>query len=131
MTDEITQALTGKGWTVAPEAQADALVVLHGEPETKRSLNTFYSGMGGGYGYRGWGGMGGTGTATTTESEYTIGTLVVDIFDANSRACSGAAPPGVSSPSDKTEKNIKKLGRRATSSSFRPRTSPRAARRSK
>ena len=82
VTDEITQALTEKGWTVAPEGKADAQVVLHGATETKRSLNTFYSGMGmGGYGYRGWGGMGGMGTATTTESEYTVGTLVVDIFD--------------------------------------------------
>jgi hypothetical protein len=110
VTDEITQALTGKGWTVAPEAQADALVVLHGATETKRSLNTFYSGMGGGYGYRGWGRMGGTGTATTTESEYTIGTLVVDIFDAKSKSLlwRGAAQDELS---DKTEKNIKKLGK--------------------
>jgi hypothetical protein len=30
--DEITETLTGKGWTVAPEATADALVVLHGAP---------------------------------------------------------------------------------------------------
>jgi hypothetical protein len=37
------------------------------------------SGMGG-YRYRGFG----TGTAQTTVSEYTVGTLVVDIFEAKS-----------------------------------------------
>jgi hypothetical protein len=111
VTDEITQALTGKGWTVAPEGQADAQVVLHGATETKRSLNTFYSGGGmGGYGYRGWGGMGGMGTATTTESQYTVGTLVVDIFDKTGKSLlwRGAAQDELS---DKTDKNIKKLGK--------------------
>jgi len=109
VTDEITQSLTEKGWTVAPEGQADAQVVLHGATETKRSLNTFYSGMGG-YGYRGWGGMGGMGTATTTESQYTVGTLVVDIFDKTGKSLlwRGIAQDELS---DKTEKNVKKLGK--------------------
>ena len=106
VTDEITQALTAKGWTVAPEGTADAQVVLHGATETKRSLTTFYSGMGG-YRYRGFGG---TGTATTTASEYTVGTLVVDIFDATSK---GLLWRGIAQDelSDKPEKNIKKLGK--------------------
>ena len=107
--DEFTQALTEKGWKVAPEGQADAQVVLHGATETKRSLNTFYSGMGG-YGYRGWGGMGGMGTATTTESEYTVGTLVADIFDKTGKSLlwRGVAQDELS---DKAEKNVKKLGK--------------------
>jgi Domain of unknown function (DUF4136) len=108
VTDEITQALTEKGWTVAPEGQADAQVVLHGASETKRSLNTFYSGGMGGYGYRGWGG--GMGTATTTESQYTVGTLVVDIFDKTGKNLlwRGIAQDELS---DKTDKNVKKLGK--------------------
>ena len=83
--------------------------MLHGATETKRSLNTFYSGMGG-YGYRGWGGMGGMGTATTTESQYTVGTLVVDIFDATGKNLlwRGIAQDELS---DKTDKNVKKLGK--------------------
>jgi hypothetical protein len=107
--DEFTQALTEKGWTLAPEGQADAQVVVHGASETKRSLNTFYSGMGG-YGYRGWGAMGGMGTATTTESEYTVGTLVVDVFDGKSKNLlwRGIAQDELS---DKPDKNIKKLGK--------------------
>src|SRR4030042_5676040 len=65
VTDEITQALTEKGWKLVPDGPAAAQVVLHGATETKRSRNTFYSGRGG-YRYRGFGG---TGPATTTESE--------------------------------------------------------------
>ena len=106
VTDEITQALTAKGWAVAEEGKADAQVVLHGATQTKHSLNTFYSGMGG-YGYRGFGGMG---TATTTDSEYVVGTLVVDIFDAKSKALlwRGTAQDELS---DKPDKNVKKLAK--------------------
>jgi hypothetical protein len=101
--DEFTQALTEKGWKVAPEGQADAQVMVHGASQVKHSLNTFYSGGGG---YR-WGGMG---TATTTDSEYTVGTLVVDIFDAKSK---GLLWRGIAQDelSDKTDKNVKKLGK--------------------
>jgi hypothetical protein len=107
--DEFTYALTEKGWKLAPEGQADAQVMVHGASQVKKDLNTFYSGMGG-YGYRGWGGMGGTGTATTTVSEYTVGTLVVDIFDAKSKNLlwRGIAQDELS---DKPDKNIKKLGK--------------------
>jgi len=102
--DEFTQALTEKGWKLAPEGQADAQVVVHGASQTKKDLNTFYSG--GGYGYRFGGGMG---TATTTVTEYTVGTLVVDIFDGKKNLMwRGVAQDELS---DKTEKNIKKLGK--------------------
>jgi len=107
--DEITQTLTAKGWTATDADKADALVLLHGATEKQQSLNTFYSGGGyGGYGYRGWGGMGGMGTATTTTSEYLVGTLVVDIFNAKSKALlfRGTATDEIS---DKPEKNIKKM----------------------
>ena len=119
VTDEFQQALTEKGWTATDADKADALVLLHGATEKQKSLNTFYSGMGGygGYGYRGWGGMGGMGTATTTTSEYTVATLVVDIFDAKSKALlfRGTAADEVS---DKPEKNIKKVDK-ATSKMFK------------
>ena len=96
VTDEITQALTEKGWTVAPEGQADAQVVLHGATETKRSLNTFYSG--------GWAGTAtGAGAAWAAWARpprpspstpwarwwWTSSTR-------RERACSGAAPPRTS-----------------------------------
>jgi Domain of unknown function (DUF4136) len=106
---EIEQTLTEKGWTKADPDKADAMVVLHGATEKQKTLNTFYSGGYGGYGWRGWGG-GGMGTATTTTSEYLIGTLVVDIFDAKSKQLvfRGTAQDELS---NKPEKNQKKLAK--------------------
>jgi hypothetical protein len=106
---EIQQGLTEKGWTVADEGKADAIVILHGATEKQKSLNTFYSGGYGGYGWRGYGG-GGMGTSTTTVSEYTVGTLVVDIFNAKNKQLvyRGIATDELS---DKPEKNAKKLAK--------------------
>jgi hypothetical protein len=116
--EEFAETLTEKGWKQV-DSNPDALVLLHGATEKQRSLNTFYSGMGayGGYGYRGWGGMGGMGTATTTATEYLVGTLVVDIFDAKSKALlfRGTATDELS---DKQEKNQKKL-EKASSKMFK------------
>jgi len=102
----VTQALTEKGWQPADETTADALVLLHGATSTKKTLNTFYSGGYGGYGWGGWGGM--PGTATTTESEYRVGTLVVDIFDAKTKKLIFRGV-GQDELADKPEKNTKKL----------------------
>jgi hypothetical protein len=108
--DEITQTLTEKGWTKA-DANPDAIVLLHGATEKQKSLNTFYTGGYGGYGWRGWGG--GMSTSTTTATEYLVATLVVDIFDAKSKALlfRGTAADEIS---DKADKNIKKLDKATT-----------------
>src|SRR5215510_10559130 len=75
----VSDALTQKGWKRTDnQDQADALVVLHGATDTKKTLSTFYDGWGG-WGYGGYGGAG-MGSATTTESSYKVGTLVVDMF---------------------------------------------------
>jgi Domain of unknown function (DUF4136) len=107
---EIQQGLTEKGWTATTDdAKADAIVVLHGATEKQKSLNTFYSGGYGGYGWRGgWGG--GMSSSTTTVDEYTVGTLVVDIFDAKSKQLvyRGTATDELS---NKPEKNAKKLAK--------------------
>jgi Domain of unknown function (DUF4136) len=109
---EIDEAIAAKGWKKAAEGQANIHVVLHGATQTKRSANTFYSGGMGGYGYR-YGGMGGMGTSTTTVSEFTVGTLVVDMFDAKSKnlVFRGVAEDELS---DKAEKNAKKLEKAST-----------------
>ena len=100
---EVEQALTAKGWTKTDEAKADAMTLLHGATQTKHSLSTFYSG---GYGWR-WGGMG---TAQTSVQDYTVGTLVVDIFDNKTKSLlfRGVASDELS---DKPEKNQKKLAK--------------------
>ena len=101
---EVQEELTGKGWKTAPEATADAVVVLNGATQTKHSINTFYSG---GYGGYRWGGMG---TGTTTVYEYTVGTLVVDIFDAKSKnlVFRGNATDELSKNPDKNMKKVDK-----------------------
>ncbi len=106
--DAFTKGLEAKGWK-KDDANPDAVVVMHGATGVKKSLNTFYSGGGyAGYGYRGWGGGMGMGTATTTESEYLVGTLVLDIFDAKTKKLifRGTASDEIS---DKPDKNIKKI----------------------
>ncbi len=104
--DEVDEAITAKGWKKAAEGQADIHVVLHGATQTKHSANTFYTGTMGGYGYR-YGGMG-MASAQTTVSEYTVGTLVVDMFDAKTKnlVFRGTAEDEIS---DKAEKNVKKI----------------------
>ena len=105
--EEFDQAIAAKGWKKANDAAADIHVVLHGATDTKHNVNTFYSGGMGGYGYR-YGGMGGMGTASTTVTEYTVGTLVVDMFDAKTKnlVFRGVAEDEIS---DKPENNAKKL----------------------
>lgn len=101
---EFDEAIAAKGWKKVPEAQANVLVILHGATQTKRNASTFYSGMGG-YGYRGFGG---TATASTVVSEYTVGSVVVDMFDAKSKQLifRGTAEDEIS---DNPSKNAKRL----------------------
>lgn len=82
---------------------ADAAVILNGATEEKRDLTTMYSGMGG---YR----FGGMGTAQTSVNEYTVGTLIVDIYDAKSKSLlfRGVAKDELSDKADKNEKKIEK-----------------------
>jgi hypothetical protein len=67
-----------------------------------RTLNTFYDG-----GFGGWR-WGGFGDATTTTDTYKVGTLVVDLFDTQSRELvwRGSSSDTVSNKSDKNIKNL-------------------------
>ena len=107
---EMDEAIAGKGWKKVDDAAADIHVVIHGATETKRNASTFYSGMGG-YGYR-YGGMG-MGTSSTVVSEYTIGMLVVDMFDSKSKnlVFRGTAEEEIS---DNAERNAKRLEKAST-----------------
>ena len=108
---EIDTEIASKGWKkVADDAQANVLVVLHGATQTKHSASTFYTGMGG-YGYRGWGG--GMGTAQTVVSEYTVGMLVVDMFEGKSKnlVFRGTAESEIS---DNANKNASRLDKAST-----------------
>ena len=106
--ENIERALTEKGWQkVESMDQADAAVVAAINLKEETSYNTMYTGMGG-WGYGGWGVGVGVSSAHTTASTWRIGTLLVDIFDAKTKALlwRGSAEETASS---KPEKNEKKL----------------------
>jgi hypothetical protein len=104
--DAVNAALAAKGWTQVASGGQVAIVAME-TTQNQQTLNTLYDGFGGGWGWRRFGG-GGFGDATTTTENYKVGTLVVDLFDANSKNLiwRGSASDTLS---DKSEKNIKNL----------------------
>jgi hypothetical protein len=106
--DAVNACLTAKGWTQVASGGQVAIVAVE-MTKNQQTLNTFYDDFGGGWGWRRFG-AGGFGDATTTTENYRIGTLVVDLFDANSKHLiwRGSASDTLS---DKSEKNIKNLGK--------------------
>ncbi len=103
---DIDGQLQAKGWTLSPSG-GDVDVAAYGSTKNQRSTETFYDGLGGGWGWRGWG-MGGEGIATTTVQNTPVGTLNVDLFDGQTKKLiwRGSASDTLSS---KAEKNDKKL----------------------
>jgi len=79
---DVRTALTDKGWIEVPEGLGKAAVVVHAATKTKHTYETLYDGWGGWGWRRGWRGFGG---ATTYVSDYKVGTLMVDIFDAKTK----------------------------------------------
>jgi len=98
----VNGALAAKGLTPV-ESGGDISIVAMEITQSHRTLNTFYDGFGGGWR---WGG--GFGDATTTVDTYKVGTLVVDLFETNTKKLvwRGSASDTLS---DKSEKNIKNL----------------------
>jgi Domain of unknown function (DUF4136) len=97
----VDAALAAKGWTQV-ESNGDISIVAIEINRDQRTLNTFYDNFGGGFGRRGFGGFGGFGEATTTPETYTVGTLVVDLFDAKTKTWSGEACQAACFPTSPT-----------------------------
>ena len=104
----IDQRLSAKGWTRASEGSADVAVVANVATSEKQTLDTMYTGMGG-WGYGGWGYGAGMGSSTTRVNTYTVGTLVLDMFDAKTKKAvwRGTASGTVPDTPEKTEAAIK------------------------
>ncbi len=100
--------LAAKGWTQV-DSGGDVAVVAIKTSKTQRTLQTFYDGFGGGWGWRRFGG-GGFGDSTTTEQDYKVGTLVVDLYDAKTKQLiwRGSAQDTLSDKAEKNEKNLNK-----------------------
>jgi hypothetical protein len=104
----VNAALAAKGWTHV-DSGGDASIVAVEMTRDQQTLNTFYDGLGGGWGWRRFGG-GGFGEATTTTETYKVGTVVVDLFDTKSKQLiwRGSASDTLSNNSDKNIKNLDK-----------------------
>ena len=100
--------LAAKGWTQV-DSGGDVAIVAIKTTQTQRSLQTFYDGFGGGWGWRRFGG-GGFGESTTTEQDYKEGTLVVDMYDAKTKQLiwRSSAEDMLSNKAEKNEKNLDK-----------------------
>ena len=102
----VNSALAAKGW-MQVESGGDISIMAMEMTSEHRTLNTYYDNFGGGWGWR-WGA--GFGTATTTEETYTVGTLVVDLFDTNSKMLvwRGSASGTRSAKSDRDIRTLEK-----------------------
>jgi hypothetical protein len=103
--------LAAKGWTQV-DSGGDVSIVAMEITHDQQTLNTFYDGFGGGWGWRrfGGGGFGGLGEATTTTETYRVGTLVVDLFDAKTKQLvwRGNSSDALSNNSNKNIQNLDK-----------------------
>ena len=104
----VNAALTAKGWTQV-DSGGDVSIVAMEITRNQQTLNTFYDGFGGGWGWRRFGG-GGFGEATTTTETYRVGTVVVDLFDTKTKQLiwRGSESDNLSNNSEKNIKNLDK-----------------------
>src|ERR1700745_1886626 len=104
----VNAELAAKGWTQV-DSGGDVSIMAMEITHNQQTLNTFYDGFGGGWGWRRFGG-GGFGEATTTTETYKVGTIVGDLFDTKTKQLiwRGAESDTLSNNSDKNIKNLDK-----------------------
>lgn len=82
--NEIRSDLQYHGWREVPRG-GDVAITAVGEQTNTRQYQTFYDGLGPGFGWGGWGGWWGpgwgAGESTTSVREIPVGTLVIDLYD--------------------------------------------------
>ena len=117
--EEVSKDLESKGWQEGNRGSCDVTVFAKGNVRNQRELRTYYNGLGGGWGGMwGWGGWawpGGwwgpdMGETTTTEVNHPVGSLVIDIFDNQSKELvwRGISHGDVSKHAEKNTKHIDK-----------------------
>src|ERR1700758_2609120 len=101
--DAIDKELTAKGWTQVPSGGDVALMALE-KTSVHQQYDTFYDGFGG------WRWGGGIGESTTSVDNYKVGTLIVSMFDGNSKQLiwRGTSSSDLSGNPDKNTKKIDK-----------------------
>lgn len=106
ITAAIGRELTAKGWTQVASGGDIAIIAIRMTTD-RRTLDHFYDTYPGGWGWR-WGS--GYPDAPTTPETYTVGTLVIDLFDRKTKALlwRGSARRTLSDSSTTTIKNFDK-----------------------
>ena len=101
--------LAAKGWTQV-DSGGDVAVVAMKASKTQRTLQTFYDGLGGAGAGEDSEAGGFLSESTTTEQDYKVGTLVVDLYDAKTKQLiwRGSAQDTLSDKAAKNEKNLDK-----------------------
>jgi Domain of unknown function (DUF4136) len=104
----VNAALAARGWTQV-DSGGDVSIIAIQMAHERETLNTFYDGFGGGWGWRRFGG-GGFGDATTTTETYRIGTLIVDLYDTRTKQLiwRGSASDTLSNNATKNTDNLDK-----------------------
>ena len=106
ITASIEAKLGAMGWTPAPAPNADVVVAAHVVTREQLSIDSFGGGWVGGP-------LGGNGSARVRS--YTVGTLVVDMFDARSKraiwrgTASGAIPKTSDKATARTQEAIDRM----------------------
>jgi hypothetical protein len=98
----VDKELAAKGWTQVPSGGAVALVAIE-KTSVQQQYDTFYNNFGGRR-------FGGFGDSTTTVDNYKVGTLMVSMFDGNSKQLMwrGTSSSDLSGNPDKNAKKLDK-----------------------
>lgn len=110
VTEAVDDQLAAKGWRKV-ETGGDASISVVGSSLAERSFETWYSGgFGGGYFHRGWWVAGSPGYATDVIERTRVGTLHIDIFDAQSKKViwHGVCTDTLTGSPEKNEKKLEK-----------------------
>jgi hypothetical protein len=104
----VTSTLQAKGLRLDPQ-NPDLLVYTHVRVGKEQQVNYNTYGYGGWYGWYGWG-PGGWSTTTATVTEVPVGTLIVDLVDAQKKALvwRGTATNTITDQDQVSQENIDK-----------------------
>jgi hypothetical protein len=103
ITSDVDAQLSAKGLTKVASG-GDLGVSAFGSTHNQQSIDTFYNGFGGGWSWRGFGG----GETTSEVINTPVGTLVVDLFDGNTKHLlwRGSSSESITGNPEKNEKKL-------------------------
>ena len=111
--EDITADLQSHGLQPVPSG-GDLAITAIGGVHDQQQYNSFYSGLGPGFGWGGWGGWGGgwggSGITQTTVQQVPVGTLMVDLYDTGTHnlVFRGRATEDVKKNTDKNIATVQK-----------------------